>query len=169
VGLPGDQGAGECRRLRVKVEVIPAELFAEITKRTSRLTSSIGAGSSGDIQFLFAEEILGNNPPPYPRHSKQYRHLYKLKQEMQVERVSGFKEFIDDVQQHRFPGPGHVIKAPGGLIGACVDTVDASDGPLAAGAQSTRTDRIRPASSHDSAGTPLFSATHGFQRETGNQ
>ena len=55
----------------VEVEVIPDRLLAEISKRTTLLTSSIGAGSGGDIQFLFAEDILGNNPPPYPRHSKQ--------------------------------------------------------------------------------------------------
>ena len=71
----------------VEVEVIPAELLAEISKRTTLLTSSIGAGSGGDIQFLFAEDVLGNDPPPYPRHSKQYRHLYKLKERMQAERV----------------------------------------------------------------------------------
>ena len=59
--------------------MIPAELLVEISKRTRLLTSSIGAGSGGDIQFLFADDILGNNAPPYPRHSKQYRLLYKMK------------------------------------------------------------------------------------------
>ena len=53
----------------VEVEVIPAELLVEISRRTTLLTSSIGAGSGGDIQFLFAEDVLGNNPTPYPRHS----------------------------------------------------------------------------------------------------
>ena len=78
--------------------MIPESLLREISKRTSLLTSSIGGGAGGDIQFLFAEDILGNNPPPYPRHSKQYRQLYKMKQEMQRERVAGFKEFIDEVR-----------------------------------------------------------------------
>ncbi len=107
----------------VEVEVIPEALLAEISKRTSLMTSSIGAGSGGDIQFLFAEDILGNNPPPYPRHSKQYRDLYKMKQAMQAERVAGFKEFVEDVQNNRFPGPEHIIKAPENLIGAFVDRV----------------------------------------------
>ena len=51
-------------------------------------------GSGGDIQFLFADDILGNNPPPYPRHSKQYRHLYKMKEAMQAEaagRIPGIR------------------------------------------------------------------------------
>jgi 3-methyl-2-oxobutanoate hydroxymethyltransferase len=109
----------------VEVEVIPEALLAEISKRTSLLTSSIGAGSGGDIQFLFAEDILGNNPPPYPRHSKQYRELYKLKQAMQAERVAAFGEFIADVRGGAFPAPQHVIKAPDGLIEQFVKSADA--------------------------------------------
>jgi 3-methyl-2-oxobutanoate hydroxymethyltransferase len=105
----------------VEVEVIPAALLAEITKRTTLLTSSIGAGSGGDIQFLFAEDILGNNGPPYPRHSKQYRNLHKLREAMQAERVGGFKDFIRDVQSGTFPGLEHIIEAPDGLIKAFVD------------------------------------------------
>ena len=105
----------------VEVEVIPEQLLIEISKRTSLLTSSIGGGSGGDIQFLFAEDILGNNPPPYPRHSKQYKNLYKMKQEMQAERVAGFKAFIDDVKTGNFPGREHTIQAPNNLIEEFLD------------------------------------------------
>ncbi len=111
----------------VEVEVIPEELLAEISKRTTLLTSSIGAGSGGDIQFLFAEDILGNNPPPYPRHSKQYRNLYKMKQQMQAERVAGFREFVDDVREGHFPAPEHVIKAADGMVDAFVEAVEGDD------------------------------------------
>lgn len=105
----------------VEVEVIPAALLAELTKRTSLLTSSIGAGSGGDIQFLFAEDILGNHRPPYPRHSKQYRNLYKMQEAIQAERIAGFRDFIEDVRSESFPGPEHIIEAPDSLIRAFVD------------------------------------------------
>jgi 3-methyl-2-oxobutanoate hydroxymethyltransferase len=108
----------------VEVEVIPAELLVEISQRTTLLTSSIGAGSGGDIQFLFAEDVLGNNPPPYPRHSKQYRLLYKMKEEMQAERVAGFQEFVADVREGRFPGPEHIITASDNLVGEFVEAVE---------------------------------------------
>lgn len=108
----------------VEVEVIPEELLAEISKRTTLVTSSIGGGSGGDIQFLFADDILGNSPPPYPRHSRQYRNLYKLKQEMQRERVAGFREFVEDVRSGGFPEAEHVIKAEGSLIGDFLAEVD---------------------------------------------
>ena len=108
----------------VEVEVIPAELLVEISKRTTLLTSSIGSGSGGDIQFLFADDILANGPPPYPRHSKQYRNFYKLKQELQAERVAGFTEYVDDVRRGAFPGPEHVVNAPDGLVDGFLDALE---------------------------------------------
>jgi 3-methyl-2-oxobutanoate hydroxymethyltransferase len=108
----------------VEVEVIPAELLAQISRRTTLLTSSIGAGGGGDIQFLFAEDILGNNGPPYPRHTRQYRDLFKMKQAMQAERVAGFREFIADVRSGSFPGPEHLVKAPQGLIEGFLEKLD---------------------------------------------
>ena len=108
----------------VEVEVIPEPLLAEITKRTSLLTSSIGGGSGGDIQFLFADDILGNNRPPYPRHSKQYRELWKLKEQMQAERVGAFKEYVEDVRSGGFPATEHVIEAPDGLMDEFVRFAD---------------------------------------------
>ena len=108
----------------VEVEVVPAQLLAEISSRTRLVTSSIGAGSGGDIQFMFAEDILGNHAPPYPRHTKQYRNLYKLEQEMQMERGAGFREYIDDVRSGQFPGPKHIVNAPEGLVDQFLAAVD---------------------------------------------
>lgn len=108
----------------VEVEVVPAELLAEISSRTRLVTSSIGAGSGADIQFMFAEDILGNHAPPYPRHTKQYRKLYEMEQAMQVERVEGFRDFIADVKNGAFPGPKHIVKAPKGLIESFLAVVD---------------------------------------------
>jgi 3-methyl-2-oxobutanoate hydroxymethyltransferase len=100
----------------VEIEVIPADLLTEISRRTSLVTSSIGAGSGGDIQFMFAEDILGNHEPPFPRHTKQYRNLFKMEQAIQAERVGGFRDYIHDVKNGSFPGPEHIVKAPQGLI-----------------------------------------------------
>lgn len=114
----------------VEVEVVPAQLLAEISRRTRLVTSSIGAGSGGDIQFMFAEDILGNHAPPYPRHTKQYRNLYKMQQQMQAERVEGFREYIDDVKSGNFPGPGHIVNAPDGLIDQFLAAVDSRNESL---------------------------------------
>ncbi|MFN6137419.1 MAG: 3-methyl-2-oxobutanoate hydroxymethyltransferase [Planctomycetota bacterium] len=100
----------------VEVEVVPAELLKEIASRTSLVVSSIGSGSGGDSQFMFAEDILGNHAQPDPRHTKQYRDLWAMEQALQAERVGGFRDFINDVKSGQFPGPEHVVKAPKGLI-----------------------------------------------------
>lgn len=107
----------------VEVEVIPADLLKQISCRTRLVTSSIGAGSGGDIQFMFAEDILGNHAPPYPRHTKQYRNLFKMEEAMQAERVGGFRDFIKDVQSGSFPGPEHTVKAPEGLIDRFLEAI----------------------------------------------
>lgn len=110
----------------VEVEVIPEDLLREISKRTTLITSSIGAGSGGDIQFLFADDILGNNPPPYPRHSKQYRNLFKMKEEMQRERIAGFRDFVEDVRKGGFPAREHIIESPEDLVDDFLDWIDKS-------------------------------------------
>ena len=45
-------------------------------------------------------------------------------QQMQAERVAGFREFVEDVRAGSFPGPGHVIKAPDGLIDSFLELLD---------------------------------------------
>ena len=67
---------------------------------------------------------MGNKPPPYPRHSKQYRELYKLLEQVQAERVAGFRDYIEDVQNGIFPAREHIIEASGELIAQFVDKVD---------------------------------------------
>ena len=53
-----------------------------------------------------------------------------MKQKMQLERVAGFKEFVDDVQVGRFPGPEHVIPTPEGLIKSFLEELDQEEAPL---------------------------------------
>ena len=106
------------------MEVVPAQLLTEISKRTRLVTSSIGAGSGGDIQFMFAEDILGCHATPYPRHTKQYRNLYEMEQRIQAERVNGFRDYINDVKTGAFPGPEHIVNASEGLISQFRAAVD---------------------------------------------
>lgn len=87
----------------VECEVIPSRLMRELSSRTSLVTISIGSGNGGDVQFLFAEDILGASEGPFPRHSKQYCNLFKEVQRIQKIRVNAFKDFIDDVNSDIFP------------------------------------------------------------------
>ena len=87
----------------VECEVIPSRLMRELSSRTSLVTISIGSGNGCDVQFLFADDILGASEGPFPRHSKQYCNLFKGAQRIQKIRVNAFKDFIDEVNTNIFP------------------------------------------------------------------
>ena len=94
----------------VECEVIPSRLMRELSSRTSLVTISIGSGNGGDVQFLFAEDILGASEGPFPRHSKQYCNLFKEAQRIQKIRVNAFKDFIDDVNSDIFPSKNFEVE-----------------------------------------------------------
>ena len=94
----------------VEIECIPQLLLKEISTRTSMLTVSLGSGPYGDVQSLFSQDILGDNPRQLPRHAKAYRDFRKHREQMQQERIGAFREFIDDVKNGAFPSNEHTIK-----------------------------------------------------------
>ena len=57
----------------VEIEVVPAHIATELTKRTTMLTMSMGSGSGCNTQYLFSDDILGENTGHVPRHAKVYR------------------------------------------------------------------------------------------------
>ena len=87
----------------VECEVIPSRIMKELSSRTSLVTISIGSGNGCDVQFLFADDILGASEGPFPRHSKQYCNLFREAQRIQKIRVNAFKDFIDEVNTNIFP------------------------------------------------------------------
>ena len=87
----------------VECEVIPSRIMRELSSRTSLVTISIGSGNGCDVQFLFADDILGASEGPFPRHSKQYCNLFREAQRIQKIRVNAFKDFIDEVNTNIFP------------------------------------------------------------------
>ena len=93
----------------VEVECVPKEILNELTKQTKMLTISIGSGSNGDIQFLFAEDILGHSSIDTPRHAKVYINFSKVFQSLQKKRIKAFKQFRKDVSDEKYPTKKHSI------------------------------------------------------------
>ena len=93
-----------------EIEVVPIEVADEICKRTSLFMISMGAGTGGDAQYLFAEDVLGQNSGHTPRHSKVYRNFAAEFERLQRERVAAFKEFVEDVNSGAYPEPRHVVR-----------------------------------------------------------
>jgi 3-methyl-2-oxobutanoate hydroxymethyltransferase len=93
-----------------EIEVVPVEVADEICKRTSLFMISMGAGTGCDAQYVFAEDVLGQNRGHTPRHSKVYRNFAAEFDRLQNERVAAFKEFVADVHSGAYPEPRHVVR-----------------------------------------------------------
>ena len=92
-----------------EIEVVPDRVAAEISKRTSLLMLSMGAGSGGDAQYLFAEDVLGYTREHRPRHAKVYRDFQAEYDRLQHERIAAFKEYGRDVETGAYPQPEHLV------------------------------------------------------------
>ncbi len=93
----------------VEIEVVPEHIATELTRRTGLLTMSMGSGTGCNTQYLFSDDILGENTGHVPRHAKVYRDFAAERRRLHTEAVAAFGEYIDDVQSGRFPEPDHLV------------------------------------------------------------
>lgn len=94
----------------VEIEVVPVEVASEISKRVKILLWSMGSGPGCDVQYLFSEDILGENRGHMPRHAKAYRNFAAEFDRLQRERVAAYREFIAEVASGAYPQDSHVVK-----------------------------------------------------------
>ena len=92
-----------------EIEVVPVEVAKAISERTSLFMLSMGAGTGCDAQYLFAEDILGQNRGHLPRHSKVYRNFAAEYDRLQQERIAAFTEYRQDVESLAYPEDRHVV------------------------------------------------------------
>jgi 3-methyl-2-oxobutanoate hydroxymethyltransferase len=92
-----------------EIEVVPVEVAKAISERTSLFMLSMGAGTGCDAQYLFAEDILGQNRSKMPRHSKVYRNFAAEYDRLQQERIAAFTEYRLDVENLVYPEDRHVV------------------------------------------------------------
>jgi 3-methyl-2-oxobutanoate hydroxymethyltransferase len=100
------EGAGA---FAAEIEVVPAAVATEISRRTSMLMISMGAGAGCDAQYLFAEDVLGTNTGHYPRHSKKYRDFAAEYRRLQEERIAAFREYRNDIESGQYPEKRHLV------------------------------------------------------------
>jgi len=105
----------------VEIEVVPAPLATELTKRTSLVTMSMGSGSGCNTQYLFSDDILGENTGDMPRHAKRYRDFAALRRQMHDEAIAAFREYIADVDSGAFPADDHIVPIDPAVIAAAFD------------------------------------------------
>lgn len=110
----------------VEIEVVPAEVAAAISERTSLFMVSMGAGTGCDCQYLFGDDLLGQNRGHVPRHAKAYRNFAAELDRLQRERIAAFSEFAADVRSGIYPEQRHVVGIEAGELRRFLDGLPVS-------------------------------------------
>jgi 3-methyl-2-oxobutanoate hydroxymethyltransferase len=90
----------EAGAFAVVMEMVPAELAAQVTKELAIPTIGIGAGIDCDAQVLVWPDMAGLTGGRVPKFVKKYADL-------RAELLRAAKEYADDVRTGTFPGPEH--------------------------------------------------------------
>jgi 3-methyl-2-oxobutanoate hydroxymethyltransferase len=90
----------EAGAFAVVMEMVPAELAAQVTKELAIPTIGIGAGVDCDAQVLVWPDMAGFTGGRVPKFVKKYADL-------RAELLRAAKEYADDVRTGAFPGPEH--------------------------------------------------------------
>lgn len=106
-----------------EIEVVPHRLASFLCSQTSMILMSLGSGSGCDTQFLFSCDILGDYDERIPRHAKSYRDFAGEYRRLQQERVSAFREYIEDVRENRFPESPHLIDTDDETLDAAISLI----------------------------------------------
>jgi 3-methyl-2-oxobutanoate hydroxymethyltransferase len=84
----------------VVMEMVPADVAAEVTKAVAMPTIGIGAGADCDGQVLVWQDAFGLRTGRMAKFVKQYADLHG-------ELLRAAKEYAEDVKAGTFPGPEH--------------------------------------------------------------
>jgi 3-methyl-2-oxobutanoate hydroxymethyltransferase len=103
--LEGALALEQAGAFAVVLESIPSSVAAEVTNRLSIPTIGIGAGPACDGQVLVSYDAFGLFDAFVPRFVKQYARLGDAI-------IQATKEYIDDIEAGRFPGPEHTLSVP---------------------------------------------------------
>jgi 3-methyl-2-oxobutanoate hydroxymethyltransferase len=90
----------EAGAFAIVLELVPAPLADEVSKRLSIPTIGIGAGGGCDGQVQVWHDILGLSDAKTPRHARRYAEIGKA-----IE--SAIVQYVHEVQSKEFPGTQH--------------------------------------------------------------
>ncbi|MGV2917824.1 3-methyl-2-oxobutanoate hydroxymethyltransferase [Streptomyces alfalfae] len=96
------KAAQDAGAFAVVLELVPAELAAEVTRSLHIPTVGIGAGSECDAQVLVWTDMMGLTGGKMPRFVKQYAELRNVM-------AGAAKAFAEDVVGGAFPAAEHAV------------------------------------------------------------
>ena len=98
--LADAHAAEDAGAFAVVLEMVPAEIAAQVTKELAIPTIGIGAGVDCDAQVLVWPDMAGLTSGRVPRFVKKYADL-------RAELLRAAQEYADEVRTGVFPGPEH--------------------------------------------------------------
>ena len=98
--LADAHAAQDAGAFAVVLEMVPAEIAAQVTKELAIPTVGIGAGVDCDAQVLVWPDMAGLTSGRVPRFVKKYADL-------RAELLRAAQEYADEVRTGVFPGPEH--------------------------------------------------------------
>lgn len=95
----------------VEIEVVPAEITAAIAEKTGLFLISMGGGGAGHAQYLFGDDVLGQNRGHVPRHAKRYANFTAEYEALQRKRIEAMRDFADEVRSGAYPSTPYIVHA----------------------------------------------------------
>ena len=118
-------GQQEAGAFAVEIEVVPHAITKAIAERTDLFLISMGAGPGGHAQYLFSDDILGQNVGHVPRHAKRYADFAAEYAQLQAKRVAAMRAFADDVHGGAYPSAPYLVEAEAEVVAAFRDWLGA--------------------------------------------
>jgi 3-methyl-2-oxobutanoate hydroxymethyltransferase len=81
----------------------------------------MGGGPAGDAQYLFSDDVLGQNRGRIPRHVKVYADFAAENDRLQALRTDAMRTFATEVHDGAFPSADYVVKAEAEVAAAFRD------------------------------------------------
>ena len=108
-----------------EVECVAEDALIEISKHTDLVLNSLGAGSGGDVIFLFFEDIVGETKNiKMPRHAKSWGDGNKILNELNLERSKAISAFKNDVENNKYPNSDYTISMDDGELDKLINELE---------------------------------------------
>lgn len=118
------KAAEEAGAFAVEIEVVPQSITRAIAEKTGLFLISMGAGAAGHAQYLFTDDVLGQNRGRVPRHAKVYADFAGEEDRLQALRIDAMSRFARDVHEGDYPAPQYLVDCDPAVVESFRDWLD---------------------------------------------
>ena len=118
------KAAEQAGAFAVEIEVVPHSITQAIAEKTNLFLISMGAGAAGHAQYLFSDDVLGQNRGRVPRHAKVYADFAAEQDRLQTLRIEAMGRFARDVHRGDYPAPQYLVDCDSEVVQAFRDWLD---------------------------------------------